>query len=171
MTETDNTPKSSWPESAENLTHTRDWFGAPDPRLQWMADMADTTTAGIGITLVIAGGVLSGTVISGPEFFKKSGEQFRSGFDEEDANEIGEQLAESFYDIPVDQMKAEIKELSAAFEKGERSEPRWPLVRHIHLQEARLSIPGQGHMELNYTRVLLSQVIAWSTGTRSWGNR
>src|SRR2546421_3760125 len=77
MTEVTDAPKSGYPESAADLVHTRDWFAAPDHRLQWMADTADSVEVGIGITLVVPGGVISGSIISGQKFFKDTAEAFR----------------------------------------------------------------------------------------------
>lgn len=161
--------KSGWPDTAESLAHTADWYGAPDTRLQWMSDTADACEAGIGITLVVPGGVLSGTVVSAPEFFKQTAEKFRSGIGAE-KQRIGNQLAESFFDAAAEMAEKEIEETNEAFRKGERSEPRWPMVRYIHLKDARMSAPGQNNIKLDYTRVLLSQVAAWSMGQRWWGD-
>lgn len=169
MTEVADTPKPSagWPDSAADLNHTSDWYTAPDSRLQWMADTADTTTAGIGITLIASGGVISGTVISGQVFFEKTAESFRADAKADEPDGVREQLAESFFDFPAEQIAKHVKETSEAFEKGERDEPRWPLVRFIHLQDARFSVPGQEHhFPLGYTRVQLSQVVGWTCGAR-----
>lgn len=167
MTEVTDGPKPSWPESAASLAHTADWYGAPDTRLQWMADFADSLDVGIGITLVVPGGTISGAVISGQEFFKRTAEMFREqACPDDNPDSIGEQLAKSFFDFAAEQMDQNVKEMSEAFDKGERDEPRWPMVRQIHLQDARFSVPGQNHISLGYTRVLLSQVIAWSCGQR-----
>lgn len=166
MTEIEDAPKSGWPESAENLTHTADWYGAPDTRLRWMADTADMFDVGIGVTLVVAGGTISGTVISGEQFFKSTAEEFRAGIAGGEQEALGERLAESFFDFAAEQVAQDVKETAEAFKNGERTEPRWPMVRHIHLQNARLSTPGQNHIKMGFTRVLLSQVIAWSMGER-----
>jgi hypothetical protein len=70
-------PKSNLPESHEDLTYTSDWHGAPDAVLAEMADFADGAKAGVGVTLVIPGGVLSGTIESAQEFFARIAEPFR----------------------------------------------------------------------------------------------
>jgi histone acetyltransferase (RNA polymerase elongator complex component) len=160
---------SGWPDSAEDLTHTADWYGSPDTRLRWMADTADTLEVGIGITLVVPGGTISGNVISAQRFFKSTAEQFRAGIEGNDEHGLGETLAESFFDKAAEQIEEDVKEKSEAFDKGERKEPRWPMVRHIHLEDARFSVPGQNHIKLELTRVLLSQVVAWSIGAKWWG--
>jgi hypothetical protein len=162
-------PKARWPESMAELVHTGDWYGAPDPRLQWMSDFADTANAGIGITLVVSGGVISGTVVSGEEFFKITAEAFRKDTCDDDGNpnSTAEALAESFFDFPAEQIAKDVKEIGEAFDKGERDEPRWPSVRYVHLKDARFSVPGQSvNFPLGYTRILLSQVVGWTCGQR-----
>jgi hypothetical protein len=134
-----------------------------------MADIADTLNVGIGITLVVPGGIMSGTVIGAKSFFESTAAQFRERVADNDEHNLGDTLAKSFFDSPGEQIEKEIKETAEAFERGERDEPRWPMVRQIHLKDARFSIPGQNHVKFDYTRVLLSQVISWSIGTQWWG--
>lgn len=134
-----------------------------------MADTADSLGVGIGITLVVPGGTISGTVISAQQFFKSTAAEFRehvADVDDKKNSEVGELLAESFFDFAAEQIAEDVKEKREAFEKGERKEPRWPMLRHIHLEDARFSVPGQGHVKLGFNRVLLSQVISWSLGQR-----
>ena len=162
---------AGWPDSAASLVHTGDWYTAPDTRLQWMADFADATSAGIGITLIVSGGVISGTIISAQQFFEKTAELFRDDAKDDEPEGLRESLAQSFFDFPAEQIAQDVKETSEAFEKGERDEPRWPLVRFIHLQEARFSIPGQQHnFPLGLARVQLSQVVGWVSGARWTGS-
>lgn len=171
MTEIDEAaPKSGgWPESSAGLVHTADWYGAPDSRLQWMADTADYCNAGIGITLVVPGGTISGTLISAGKFFEATAAEFREALGD-DLNESGEALAHSFFDVPAEIDAEYTKKINDAFHNGERDEPRWPMLRHIHLQDARFSVPGQEFIPLGNLRVLLSQVIAWTVGQR-WVSR
>jgi hypothetical protein len=173
MTELSDKPTAptGWPDSAANLVHTGDWYGAPDARLQWMADTADTFNIGVGITLVVPGGTISGVLVSAQEFFTTSGETFRGNFpDDPESHDAFEALAKSFFDVPAEMIAREVKDCGDAFEKGEREEPRWPLVRHIHLRDARFSVPGQQyHLPLGHTRILLSQVVAWVLGQRWCG--
>ena len=171
MTEVTDAPKSGYPESAADLVHTRDWFAAPDHRLQWMADTADSVEVGIGITLVVPGGVISGSIISGQKFFKDTAEAFRVVASDDEQEGVREQLAQSFFDFAAEAIDKDVNDTRAAFEKGDRDEPRWPAVRQIHLEDARFSVPGQQfNFPLGYTRVLLSQVIAWTCGQRWVGN-
>jgi hypothetical protein len=41
------------------------------------------------------------------------------------------------------------------------------MLRHLHLRDAYFTAPGQKSISLGHTRVLLTQVAAWSVGART----
>jgi hypothetical protein len=67
------------PESLEELTHTTDWHGAPDRVLARMADFADSAKAGIDVTVIVAGGMISGDYRERTAVLRSNRQWFSSG--------------------------------------------------------------------------------------------
>jgi hypothetical protein len=158
-----------FPQRIEDLTHTTDWHGAPDLTLASMSDFADGSTAGVDVTLIVPGGLLSGAIESAQDYFTATATNLRQGVaqhGDEDKDKLADSYAELFFDNAAKVITARVDEDKAACEKGEIPPPRWPLARYIHLGNAHFSTPGQFAFELGHVRVLLSQVIGWTLGEK-----
>ena len=157
------------PERLEDLTHTTDWHGAPDVTLASMSDFADSASAGVDVTLIVPGGLLSGVIESAQAYFTATASDLRQGVaqhGDEEQNKIADGYAGTFFDNAAKGVAARVEQDKAAFDKGEIPTPRWPLTRYIHLSNAHFSVPGQFAFELGHVRVLLSQVIGWTIGEK-----
>jgi len=160
------------PETTRDLQQTADWFGSPDGQLQRMSQWVNQMEQGIGITLVVAGGAISGTLISAREFYASSSTHFQESVDEngdEKQSKAAADYAEFFFDEPAKFSAEQVEKNNTAFKEGKLTEPPYMMVRYLHLKDARYSVPGQSHLPLGYTRVLLSQVAAWSVG-QTWAS-
>jgi hypothetical protein len=161
------------PELPADLTHTRDWHSSPDYHLQWLADHADRWGTGIALTLVVSGGLISGTVESRHAYLRGSAETIREFDDEGDENveKLIELFATDMFEAPAqiaeDQQREAVEKLKD-LKEGEDTTPstveRIVMYRHIHLRDAYWIPGGAPAIPLGHTRVLLSQVSAWSVG-------
>jgi len=157
------------PQSLEELTHTIDWHGAPDRVLARMADFADSAKAGIDVTLIVPGGMISGVIESAQQYFEAIGSRLRQGvaqYEDEEKNKIADDYVHLFFDSTVKLVDDQVEQDKVAFDRGEVPPPRWPLARFIHLADAHFSVPGQHAFELGHVRLLLSQVIGWTGGEK-----
>jgi hypothetical protein len=164
---------SHFPETTRDLQNTAGWYGRPDATLQRMSQYANDMQQGIGITLVVPGGVVSGTVIGAAQFFTDMSSRFRDAIAEHgvDADtKMADEFAEFFFDGPAKAMADEVVADREAFKAGKLTEPRFLMHRHLHLKDAAFTGGGAPtSFHLGYTRVLLSQVAAWSVGTHYVG--
>ncbi|RMB70610.1 hypothetical protein AYK61_25475 [Rhodococcus sp. SBT000017] len=146
---------SEYPE----LTNVDDWSTHPDFTLQLMANFANRARAGLGLTLVLSGTVMSGVVVSVEDFYQWGSDRQTEDIDGSDDSQqkVRAMFAEAFFDTQV-------AEHRRARETGEITDPQ--RTRHIHLKDAKVFTPGQVHgIELGWTRVLLAHVNAWTVGT------
>jgi hypothetical protein len=153
--------------SLEDLTRTSDWHGAPDSVLARMADFADAARAGTNVTLIIPGGMISGTIESAQDYFSATSSRLRADvaqLGDEHEDKLADDYARLFFDSTAKAVADQVEQDNAAFDKGEIPTARWPLARHIHLANAHFSVPGQYAFELGHVRLLLSQVIGWTVG-------
>ncbi|MFA4083456.1 hypothetical protein ONA92_17305 [Mycobacteroides salmoniphilum] len=160
---------SGIPTNTRDLQQSTDWYGAPDSQLQRMSQWANQMEEGIGITLVVPGGALSGTVVSAREFYTGVAAALRGTIDEkgdEAQSKLADAFAEFFFDQPAKAAAEQVDKDDQAFKDGGLIEPIYMMARYIHLKDALHSVPGQSDFPLDYTRVLLSQVVAWSIGQR-----
>lgn len=160
---------SGMPTNTRDLQQSTDWYGAPDSQLQRMSQWANQMEEGIGITLVVPGGALSGTVVSTREFYTGIAADLRTKIDERGdpaESKTADAFAEFFFDQPAKAAAEQVGKDDQAFQDGSLIEPVYMMARYIHLKDARYSVPGQSNLALDYTRVLLSQVVAWSLGQR-----
>jgi hypothetical protein len=153
--------------SFEDLTRTSDWHGAPDSVLARMADFADAATAGMNVTLIVPGGMISGTIESAQDYFSATSSRLRADvaqLGDEQQDKLADDYADLFFDSTAKAVANRVEQDNAAFHKGDIPTARWPLARYIHLANAHFSVPGQYAFELGHVRLLLSQVIGWTGG-------
>ncbi|GLB83486.1 hypothetical protein [Mycobacterium kiyosense] len=164
---------SHLPDNTRDLQDTADWYGRPDTFLQRMSQYANDIQQGIGITLVVPGGVVSGTVIGAAQFFTELSSRFRDAIAEHGVDaetKMADDFADFFFDQPAKAMADEVVADREAFRAGKLIEPRYFMHRHLHLKDAAFTGGGSPtSFHLGYTRVLLSQVAAWSVGTHYVG--
>lgn len=156
------------PENTRDLEQSTDWFAAPDRTLQRMAYAADSGLGqGVSVTLVVPGGLLSGSVINGAEYFTAVSQRFREGIAElgdTKKDETAGEYADFHFDEAAKHEAKQIEQDSQDFRDGKLKEPRYLMVRYLHLSNAYYTVPGQQSMPMGFARVLLSQVAAWSIG-------
>lgn len=148
------------PVGQPELTKTADWFTTPDFELQAMAACANRTGTGIPIRLVLSGSIISGTICSGEDYFRWVSEQVTSNLDtaDEATRQLSEMIAATFFDIPADNYR---KQREAQAENVDATDDLQ--IAFIHLRDA-AGVNGPHVRELGFTRVMLSQVAAWSIG-------
>ena len=161
------------PEIPADLTHTTDWHQSPDYHLQWMADTACRWGDGIALTLVVPGGLITGTIESKHAFLRGCADNIRE-FDAEGNERVQkaiDQFADDMFDawaqIEEDRQREAVEALNN-LKDGEDSTPatmeRTSMHRHICLMDAYWIPGGSPAIALGHTRVLLSQISAWSVG-------
>lgn len=128
-----------------------DWF------LQTLVDDVASRGVEIGLTLHIAGGIVSGTLISGDKYFKGIAEEVGAG-------------AESDDDVPsqLSQIWAQYAEIYSPAE-GNSSDQQPPSM-FLHLKEARFHLPGAPAIPENrgvFWRTRLSEVSGFAVGVLS----
>jgi len=158
------------PELPTDIEVTADWYAAPDFQLQGMADAADRFGNGYVVTLVVAGGLISGVVESKQAFLRGSGEKLRDmvaeGGDEKAIAYFNEQAEYQFDGVAKiidDQLAAEFESIKGGGAPKKEVVPRSLMYRFVHLSNALWhgsSIP----IDLGHVRVQLSQISAWSVG-------
>ena len=77
-----------------------------------------------------------------------------------------------FFDDTAQALGDELKGELDALQRGETPTPltglsRTLMGRYLYLKGAEFTAPGHESIPLGHTRVLLSQVAAWSVGTRT----
>lgn len=162
------------PEIPGELTHTADWHQSPDYHLQWLADHADRWGEGIALTLVVAGGLISGTVESKHSFLRGCAQAVRDKFDaegDENVRKVLDRFADSMFEGPAqiaeDQQRQAIealKDLGDDEDTTPSTFERTLMYRQLHLSDAWWYPGGSPPISLGHTRVLLSQVTSWSVG-------
>lgn len=162
-----------FPELATDLTHASVYHGAPDYTLQSLADFANRWGNGIALTLVVSGGLITGTVESGHEFLRGCAEKVRT-FDaegDEGVQKAINQFADGMFAAQADAIEKarnETLEAERGLADGEDTDPptvvRTYMQRHIHLMDAYWIPGGAQWIAMGHVRVLLSQVSAWSVG-------
>ncbi|WP_336671476.1 hypothetical protein [Tsukamurella sp. USMM236] len=143
------------------LKQTKDWFGAPDYYLQRMADMGNATGWGMGLTLLVNGMVVQGTVTSGQNYFETSAARVRAGVAADEVDEETARVAERMIGYYLDDPAAEID-----VQKYGAMETDEGMTRYIHLSDVSIIQSGQQTLNLDSFRVLLSHVSAWAVGRR-----
>lgn len=162
-----------FPESLTDLTHTSDYHSTPDYTLQMLADFANRWGNGIALTLVVSGGVITGTVESRVAFLRGCADTIRQ-FDAEGDEAVQkaiDQFADDMFGSHADvieRTRDEELEADSKLGEGEDSDPptvvRTYMHRHIHLSDAYWIPGGAPAVELGHARVQLSQVSAWTVG-------
>jgi hypothetical protein len=139
------------------LDYTSDWYRVPDPALQDIASLVIHEGQDIWITLVVSGGLIGGLVESGREYFTGISQKLH------DAQELFDLLDPSASAVPepVRQLRQRDRE---TFESYDSTAPSSRVLRYLHLRDARYVTPGQLPISLGHTRILLSQISAWSIG-------
>jgi hypothetical protein len=131
-----------------------DWF--------LRSTISDLTPLGVelGITVMVRGMVVSGTLISGAKYFEEMGNSFQSigGEHQEVTNAIGESW----------------KAWKVLYDKPEDAPDDWKpeQTSYIHLRDARIFAPGQSSLPSNQGvlwRGKLSSVDGFSMGKMSDG--
>lgn len=166
--ESQNEPETVAETTWDDLTHTSDWHGAPDLVLAEMADFAEGSTAIVGVTLLVPGGVLSGQLVGADAYFDGVAERTRAAYPgDDDVAKFVDSYARTFYDGAAERAREVVARDRAAYDSGKTPSPRWPMARYIHLDQARYIAPGSPAITLGLFRVLLSQVVGWAPGTLS----
>jgi hypothetical protein len=153
----------------EDLAYTCDWHRAPDSVLARMAEFADAAKAGTAVTLIIPGGMISGTIESTQQYFEATAAGLRQAVAEqgdEQQDKLADDYASLFFDNAAKVVADQVEQDNAAFDKGEIPAPRWPLARYMHLANAHFTVPGQYAFALGHVRLLMSQVIGWTGGEK-----
>jgi hypothetical protein len=168
MSEENKEEQQQSPMTRDQLTQTSDWHGAPDATLAMMADVADSTSTGINVTLIVSGGALSGQVISAQDFFAAIAQRLRddtAASGDETKTKLGDDYAK-FFDRAAERVAEQVRADNVAFDRGDVPPPRWPMQRYIHLSDARFTVPDRPAFELGHVRILLSQVVGWTGGAK-----
>jgi hypothetical protein len=164
------------PQTLADLSPTRDHHGAPDSTLQRMADWADRSGHGLSLslTLVVSGGLICGVVESAREFFSSISQELLQDVagQGDQYEEVVKRLAQLFFDDTAQALGDELKAELDALERGETLTPgtglsRTLMGRYLYLKDAQFTAPGYESIPLGHTRVLLSQVAAWSVSARA----
>ena len=166
------------PQTLADLNPTRDHHGAPDSTLQRMADWTDRTgqELSLSLTLVVSGGLISGVVESAREFFTSISQKLLQDVAEpEQCEQVAKRLAQLFFDDTAQALGEELKAELDALDRGETPTPvtglsRTLMGRYLYLKDSQFTAPGHESIPLGHTRVLLSQVAAWSVGARTGSN-
>lgn len=164
----------AFPQIPADLTHTDDWHLSPDYHLQWLADHADRWGDGIALTLVVPGGLVSGTVESKHAFLRGSAQAVRDKIDaggDENTQRIIDNFAEQMFDVPAQMVEEQQRQAIEALKDLKDDEDTTPstvertlMYRMMHLSDAFWHPGAALPIALGHTRVLLSQVTAWSIG-------
>jgi hypothetical protein len=158
------------PERLEELQHVADWFNQPDSMLQTLADVANAggSAAGMGITLYLPSGVMSGFIQSAQDFYRAIADQYRNAVaDNADDGEVPEwasDFARMFFEERATRVDEGIDEDSQAFKNDGTKTTRWAMTQALHLKDAHHIAPGQAESSIGHTRVNLNQIAAWHLG-------
>ena len=167
------------PQTITDLSTTRHHHGAPDSTLQRMADWADRSgqELSLSLTLVVSGGWISGVVESAREFFTSISHELLQDVpgEAEQYELVAKRLAQLFFDDTAQTLGDELKAELDALERGETPTPgtglsRTLMGRYLYLKDAQFTALGHESIPLGHTRVLVSQVAAWSVGARTISN-
>jgi hypothetical protein len=142
---------------------------APDTVLARMADFADSAKAGIYVTLIIPGGVISGVIESAQGYFRAVSSSLREGVaqhGDERLNKVADDYAGLFFYNVGQPFDDQVETDKFVVDEGDIPTSRRPLARYIHLADAYITVPGQYAFELGHVRLLLSQVIGWTVGEK-----
>jgi hypothetical protein len=145
------------PQIPADLDYTSDWYRVPDPALQDIASRAMDEGQGVWVTLVVSGALIGGLVESGREFFTSITQQHHDG---QELADLFDPAASS----PPELIRWERQRERETFESYDSTAPSSKLLRYLHLRDAIYAVPGQLAISLGHTRILLSQVSAWSVG-------
>jgi hypothetical protein len=120
-----------------------DWY------LQQMVKMANEQGVEMGVTLVVGGSVITGTMVSGATYFETFAEQFASGWtDEESKGTIQKALAQP----------------AQLYAHGKNNDPLG--ASFIHLRDARIITPSEAMPTQGMLwRGRLTEVSGFSLGT------
>ena len=112
--------------------HTK-WEGRQsDWVLQWAVRFVESTSLGIGVTLTVGGGVISGTMVSSKLYFESLSEDMSKSF-----SVFGNEAAET------------IKTLMLSFDNAEDHQDGAPAEQYIHLKDARMFTTPNGALTSN----------------------
>lgn len=164
-------PHPHIPQTLADLTDTSDWHSSPDWTLQRMADWAERVGEGISLTLVTNGGLISGLVITPSDFFRRLSAQFLEKVEKTDPPEnleVARQYVKLHFTDQARALDVGLAKEARAVEYGDKPASEYldrvAMRKHIHLRDAWYHAPNQPSIGLGHTRVLLSQVSAWSVG-------
>lgn len=159
------------PESPTDISVTGNYFGAPDYHLQVLATSSNRSDNGFVVTLVVSGGLISGVLTTHRRFLTESAKAIRELGDEsgdEKVIQYANETAQDFFDDVAkrldDELNAEFETIKNGGEPNEDPVSRALMSRHINLSHALYHQPGATPIQLGHTRVLASQVAAWSVG-------
>ncbi|BAH53686.1 hypothetical protein [Rhodococcus opacus] len=146
-----------------DLAETRDWFGSPDLQLQKLAFSANRMGWGIGVTLYLPWGVVTGITAPDAEFFRHSDEEIRERMA---SNEGAIDVADNYLSPVADTIKARHSQAYSDDELQEVLERTTYLTikdAQCSLQNAPATIATNNrHFRHAYLRLRLSQVTGWA---------
>jgi hypothetical protein len=125
--------------------------------LQDLACLAIDEGRAISVTLVVSGGVIGGTVESGREVSARTAEELHG------SHGLSELFDPAAGPIPA-LTRWERERERETFGSYDSTAPSSRLLRYLHLRDATYAVPGQLPISLGHTRVLLSQLSAWTVG-------
>lgn len=137
-----------------NIIGSKDWF------LQSTIETIINSGVEMGITLIVGGTIVSGTLIDGRKFFIELGDALTA--DSKSAGDSYETLGTGW------------KEFAALYDKPENAPEDWspPSAGFIHLRDARYHAPGQNPLPTHkgvLWRGKLSSVDGFNIGSLSAG--
>jgi hypothetical protein len=126
-----------------------------DGLLEMWVELAERTGTEIAVTLMVGGSLVSGRIISGPNYLRRFADDLRTAFESGGHPEAGERIQQSVGDM-AGELETEARE-----EKEEDAPPR----RHIHLDDANVFLARDAlPIHVPYWRGKLEAVDAWVFG-------
>jgi hypothetical protein len=160
------------PSEFTDLTASVDWFNSPDFALQRLAESANRYGNGFAVTLIIAGGRITGVLTDSRSHKRGTAARIREMGEEdgaENAIKFTEDVAKHTFD---DEAELQQKQLDEEFEKIQAGgEPERDVVartlttRYAYLRDASYLPAGGPAIELGFTQVLLGHITAWVPGS------
>jgi hypothetical protein len=144
------------PEMAPDSLADNVSFARPDSMLEMLGHLANNVGLGMGLTLVTAGGVVTGSSIPHSEYLRRQAESV------ENANSANEGAAASARAL-AEWLRDQAKESDEARENEKEDDPLW-MPRYIHLADARVH-DGNQYLSLPLWRGRLTEIVGWSFGS------
>lgn len=130
-------------------------FSHVDTILEMWVDVAERTGTEMAVTLMVGGLLVSGRIISGPNYLRRFAGDLRTAFEGGGHTEASERIHKTITDI-AGELETEARE-----EKEQDASPR----RYIHLDDANVFLASDTPpIRVPYWRGKLEAVDAWIMG-------